>query len=92
MIITIRVFAGLAEKMGGASITLETDKEQLTADELKTILKEQHPHSAETIAVSMIAKNQSYATSEEVITAEDELAIIPPVSGGQPATHKRAVL
>ena len=35
-----------------------------------------------TIKGFMIAVNQEYATDEMEITAQDEIAIIPPVSGG----------
>lgn len=87
MRITIRVFAGLAEKMGGSSITLETDREQLTAGELKALLSDRYPEAAGTISISFVAKNQAYAKPEEPIGEQDELALIPPVSGGAPAAQ-----
>jgi MoaE-MoaD fusion protein len=87
MRITIRVFAGLTEKMGAPTVTLETDKEQLTAGELKTLLAARYPEAAGTIAISFVAKNQSYAKPEEPVTDKDELALIPPVSGGSPSSR-----
>lgn len=85
MRLTIRVFAGLAEKMGGSAVTLHTDKEQLTAGELKQLLAEQYPAAAGTISVSFVARNQAYAREDQLLEEEDELALIPPVSGGSPA-------
>jgi MoaE-MoaD fusion protein len=84
MKLTIRVFAGLAEKMGSSSVTLTTDRDQLTAGELKELLAEEYPAAAGTIRISFVAKNQAYAKPEEPVGELDELALIPPVSGGRP--------
>lgn len=84
MKLTIRVFAGLAEKMGSAAVELDTDQETLTAGELKELLAERWPAAAGTIRISFVAKNQAYAKPEEPVGEKDELALIPPVSGGRP--------
>lgn len=82
MKLTIRLFAGLAEKMGGPSVTVETELSVLTAGGLKSLLQERFPEAASLIGVSFIARNHAYANPEEQLAEEDELALIPPVSGG----------
>lgn len=82
MKLTIRLFAGLAEKLGGPSVELETETEALTAGELKNLLSDRYPAAAGTIQISFVAKNQAYAKPEEPVREGDELALIPPVSGG----------
>lgn len=93
MKITIRVFAGLAEKMGGPSVTIETeDNGTLTAGGLKSLLEQRFPEAAATIAISFVAKNQAYALPEEPLGQGDELALIPPVSGGSPCADAPAAM
>ncbi|WP_438447556.1 molybdenum cofactor biosynthesis protein [Gorillibacterium sp. sgz5001074] len=88
MKVTIRVFAGLADKLGGSAVELDTDAETLTAGELKMLLSERYPEAAGTIRISFVAKNQAYAKPEELIREGDELALIPPVSGGSGLTSQ----
>lgn len=85
MILTIQIFAGLAEKMGGSEITVAADGDRLTAGGLKLLLAAKYPDAASSIAVSFLAKNHAYAHAEEEIAETDELALIPPVSGGSPS-------
>jgi len=49
--------------------------------ELKIELEQQYPKLKE-LACYMIAVNNEYATDETLIYEGDEIAIIPPVSGG----------
>lgn len=86
MKLTIRAFAGLAERLGGPELTVNVEREQLTVAELKDVLSGLYPGAASLIAVSYFAKNQTYARSEELVSEKDELALIPPVSGGQGCT------
>lgn len=52
-----------------------------TIDTLRNILEKKYPGLNE-LGSYMIAINNEYATGKEVIHEGDELAIIPPVSGG----------
>jgi MoaE-MoaD fusion protein len=83
---TIKLFAGLAEKFGDSTVLLHSESEALTAGELKHLLSESHPALAALIQSSFIAKNHAYARDEEAIVSTDELALIPPVSGGSGIT------
>jgi molybdopterin synthase catalytic subunit len=81
----IQVFAGLADLMGGPVITVNIPANALTAEQLKQRLAEQYPGAASLLRQSFFAVNQAYAAPHDSITPEDEIALIPPVSGGEPA-------
>jgi molybdopterin converting factor subunit 1 len=78
--ITIRCFAGLGEQLG-ASVELAAEH-PLTVAELRQQLSERYPDSRDMIARAMVAVNQEYATEATRLTSEDEIALIPLVSGG----------
>lgn len=86
MQVAIRLFAGLAEAFGKPSIQFQAaaGKEDgpLTAAGLKLQLSAAYPVQAAQISVSMIAINQEYAPDDAPIGEGDEIALIPPVSGG----------
>jgi len=52
-----------------------------TVANLKAELEKNYPHLGE-LASYMVAVNNEYATADLVIEPKDEVAIIPPVSGG----------
>ncbi|WP_418026429.1 MoaD/ThiS family protein [Paenibacillus sp. JJ1722] len=78
----IQVFAGLAEQMGGPIIMVPTEQETMTVAALKDLLFECFPESAAQLQGSFVARNQAYAAPEDLVSIYDEIAIIPPVSGG----------
>jgi molybdopterin converting factor subunit 1 len=72
---------GIAREIFGASeITLELPV-AATVAELKFFLEEKYPRLKK-LASYMVAVNDVYAQSEQVLSASEEIAIIPPVSGG----------
>jgi len=83
MKLTIRLFAGLAESIGLTHITLTVKQTQITVAELKELIIRDYPNTAQMITISFVARNQAYASPEETIVESDELALIPPVSGGE---------
>lgn len=82
MEIIISLFAGLADRIGTSRLTFTTTEASVTVDQLKEILTESYPAATSLIAVSFVAVNQEYARGEVLITSTDEVALIPPVSGG----------
>lgn len=76
----IIAFAAAAEIVGGDSCQLSLPP-GATVGTLRQALLAHYPAFAE-LASFAIARNQQYATDAEVLEAADELAIIPPVSGG----------
>jgi molybdopterin synthase sulfur carrier subunit len=64
-----------------AARTLTIDAELPTVGALKKWLIQQYPGMQQLRAV-MIAVNKSYATDDTALSPGDEIAIIPPLSGG----------
>ncbi|MGD0029942.1 molybdenum cofactor biosynthesis protein MoaE [Paenibacillus illinoisensis] len=82
MILTIQLFAGIAERLGTSLLEYEYTESPLTAALLKESLALAYPEAASQIRTSFLAVNQQYAPADTMIKPEDELALIPPVSGG----------
>ncbi|MDG0813756.1 molybdenum cofactor biosynthesis protein [Cohnella rhizosphaerae] len=78
----IYLFAGLAERLGTRLLETEFAEERLAAGELKRRLAAAYPAQADLIEVSFVARNQSFSPDEAEIGYGDELALLPPVSGG----------
>ncbi len=71
---------GIAKEIVGGPL-LDVDARGVTVDELKKQLAVLYPRLKQ-LTTFMIAVNGEYATADQVIKANDEIAIIPPVSGG----------
>ena len=77
----ILLFAGLKENLGHSTLDLEVVGKSVA--EIKSVLAEQFPSAAELIQRSHFAVGQDYVSDSHVFDfAPDEIAIIPPVSGG----------
>lgn len=76
MPIPVKLFAGLKARFG-PEIAIEAEP-PITASELQTRLA----GAGAWITGSRIAINSSFADAEDTICAGDEVAVIPPVSGG----------
>jgi MoaE-MoaD fusion protein len=76
MNVTVRLFAGLRERAGADQVALELPDGARVGDALQRM-------DALIAGVSVVmAVNQEYAEPEQTLSAGDELALIPPVSGG----------
>ena len=76
MEVTVRLFAMLRERAGSSAVTLTLPEGASVRDALDSLAD-----LAEGIPLVM-AVNREYASEEQVLDAGDELALIPPVSGG----------
>ena len=76
MEVTVRLFAMLRERAGAGEVSLELPDGASVADALHEL-----SDLAEGLPLVM-AVNREYAGEEHVLEAGDELALIPPVSGG----------
>ncbi|MEK5163128.1 molybdenum cofactor biosynthesis protein MoaE [Paenibacillus sp. FSL R5-0527] len=88
MKIKIALFAGLADRIGTSSLDFafpHPEHQQVTAAQLKEALAAAYPAASTLIDASFVAVNQEYAAGNAVITERDEVALIPPVSGGENA-------
>ena len=77
--INIKCF-GIAKEIVGNDET-SLDRSSLSVADLRKQMNEQYKSFSQ-IKGYMIAVNQEYATDDQIIKADDEVAIIPPVSGG----------
>jgi len=79
---TINILAfGIARDILGSSLMNLQVNEAVTSDGLKAELEQQFP-GLKNISSFMIAINNEYAQPGQIILPGDEIAIIPPVSGG----------
>jgi molybdopterin converting factor subunit 1 len=72
---------GIAKDIFGASaITVDLPETALAGD-LKAVLEQQYPRLKQ-LASYLLAVNNEYAGDDLALDARDEIAVIPPVSGG----------
>ncbi len=79
MQVTVRLFAALRERAGTSALELELPSDARVRDAL-----DQMRELTDGVPVVM-AVNQEYASEDQTLGAGDELALIPPVSGGSVA-------
>jgi molybdopterin synthase catalytic subunit len=80
---TVKLFAGLPERLGAARLELEIDEAELTAGDLKRRIAEKHADHSSLLAICFVARNHAYVSDHERVFSSDELALLPPVSGGE---------
>jgi molybdopterin converting factor small subunit len=76
----IAVFAGMAELVGGRHVHLPWPGG--TVADVRRLVSARHPAAAALIARSAVAVGSGYVNDATVLAASDDVAIIPPVSGG----------
>ena len=85
MKVRVRLFAGLRERAGTDALELELPEGARVADALAAV-----EGLAEGLPL-VLAVNREYAAADAVLSEDDELAVIPPVSGGAVAAPHVAV-
>jgi molybdopterin synthase catalytic subunit len=87
--VEVRLFAVLREQAGSDSLRLQLDEGATVADVLRRVGEE--PALGELLRrlPVRVAVNRDYAREDTVLHAEDELALIPPISGGAGQVHAR---
>jgi molybdopterin synthase catalytic subunit len=91
MVLQVRLFAVLRERAGRDSLEIDLAEGATVAEALRALAAESEPLAAALEAMPVVmAVNRSYVDKEETLSAGDELALIPPVSGGETAlVHAR---
>lgn len=90
MVVQVRLFAVLKELAGTESLDLEL-AESATVDDALAALRANGALAGAVERMSVVlAVNREYAAGDQVLEPGDELALIPPVSGGQATTGTRA--
>jgi molybdopterin converting factor subunit 1 len=80
-LVRVKLFAGLREAAGTDRFEWEAP-EGVTVADLRTELCRRFPPASALAARSFIAVDREYAVDTRVLSADTEVAFIPPVSGG----------
>jgi molybdopterin synthase sulfur carrier subunit len=80
---TVLLFGVTRDIVGNASLSIPVSKAKglETVGDLKAYLKDSYPSLGELSSLA-VAVNKSYAFDSDPVGHEDEIALIPPVSGG----------
>lgn len=82
MRVTVRLFAGLRERAGSDAVDLELPEPATVAD-VRAAFDPDLPY--------IVAVNRVYADDADPVRAGDELALVPPVSGGAGAVRRARI-
>jgi len=82
MQLTVLLFAALAERANSREITITLPQPSTVKEMLEQISKE-YPVLAPLLDSCFVSVNQEYAGLEQSVREGDEIAILPPVSGGE---------
>jgi molybdopterin converting factor subunit 1 len=82
MRVTVRLFARLREIAGAGEIAREAP-DGARARDLWQMLEREHPRLAPYASSVSVAVNADFARMEATLADGDEVAFLPPVSGGQ---------
>ncbi|HEY0997438.1 MAG TPA: MoaD/ThiS family protein [Gemmatimonadaceae bacterium] len=80
MTIDLLLFASASDALGARSVRLELPEKATVADLRRALAS--LPGADRIPARSMVARNRVYARDADPVAPGDELALIPPVSGG----------
>ena len=78
--VSVKLFAGVAELAGVKELRVSV--KHFTVSEVRYALGTQLPKMVPLLSRSAIAVDGRYATDDEVLCSDSEIAVIPPVSGG----------
>ncbi|MFZ9002724.1 MAG: molybdopterin converting factor subunit 1 [Robiginitalea sp.] len=78
---TVLLFGVTRDIVGKGSTSILSADGIETVGDLKRVLMERYPALRELSSLAL-AVNQSYARDEDPVNEADEIALIPPVSGG----------
>jgi len=82
MTVRVRLFAILRQSAGSDSVEVEVEEGATVADALAVLGREPGLESVLDRVPVRMAVNRNYADPETPLSAGDELALVPPVSGG----------
>nr|KAE8938359.1 hypothetical protein PF009_g11751 [Phytophthora fragariae] len=84
MEIKVLYFASAREEVGLREEKLTLPRSSATLRELRRVLMDKHPQAAATIESITLARNLEYSDDDVALADGDEVALIPPISGGVP--------
>jgi molybdopterin synthase catalytic subunit len=90
VLVTVRLFGSLREAVGSKALEVRLPEGASAAD-LRALLAESHREVAAFGARLRIAVNRAFASDEAVLADGDEVAFLPPVSGGAGSARSEEV-
>lgn len=81
MKVEVLLFAAAKDVFGTAKLELDLPANATVAD-LKRELIQRKPEASQALSRCAFSIDQQYANSDSIILANQEIAVIPPVSGG----------
>ena len=85
MTVTIRLFAVARQRVGTPEIVV-TLPDPATVGDLRRATADQYPELALLLPAMMVAVENAYVGDDVAVAEGNEVALIPPVSGGSPAS------
>lgn len=82
----VKLFAALAQRAAARELCVELPK-NLTVSELALTISQMRPELADLVGNARFAVNREFVTGDRILGPGDEIALIPPVSGGAPMTE-----
>jgi molybdopterin synthase catalytic subunit len=79
--ITVKFFASYKEVLGKEQIEIQLD-DNSTVDHLLSRLRQDYPKLGNLMETLVVSINLEYATFDTKLREGDEVALLPPVSGG----------
>ena len=80
-LLSVKLFASLRQAMNSDNVSVEI-QEPITILQLKEIILKNHPKLKELNIPFFVNVNYEFAKDSTIIKSTDEVALIPPVSGG----------
>lgn len=84
MNVVIKLFASVREAVGERELRMDFPDGSTARDVQQAIVK-RYPATKTPLESGLVAVNQEYVQADTVLRAGDEVAFIPPVSGGSEA-------
>lgn len=82
MELTVRLFGPLARAARRGAVTIECGGASVTVAELGRIIQEREPSLAPMMNICRFAVNSEFASGDQAVGPDDEIALIGLVSGG----------
>jgi molybdopterin converting factor subunit 1 len=79
--VQVKLFAVARQIVGNGTASVELP-DSATVGDLRDAMAREYPALSVTLASVVFAVNAEYATDQTCLAANDEIACIPPVSGG----------
>ena len=82
MRVVVRLFAVCKDRVGASEVEVEVLDNPVNVASLLQALGRQEPKLAPLLSIVRVAVNQSFASPDMIVSEDDEVVLIPPVSGG----------